>query len=64
MSYTVWYESWDIRGGRTSPCFGTVATARKAFESKMEADNYIQLIINRTLQNGRVLSIAISKQED
>jgi len=38
--------------------------ARKTFESKTEVDNYVQLITNRTLQNGRVMSIAISKQED
>lgn len=64
MPYTVWYESWDIRGGRISPNFGKTATARKTFESKPEVDNYVQLITNRTLQNGRVMSIAISKQED
>lgn len=49
MPYTVWYESWDVRGGRTSPNFG------KTFESKPEVDNYVQLITNRTLQNGRVM---------
>lgn len=64
MPYTVWYESWDIRGGRTSSNVGKAATARKTFESKTEVDNYVQLITNRTLQNGRVMSIAISKQED
>lgn len=64
MPYTVWYESLDIRGGRTSPNFGKTTTGRKTFESKPEVDNYVQLITNRTLQNGRVMSIAISKQED
>lgn len=44
MPYTIWYESWDIRGGRTSPNFGKIATARKTFESKPEVDNYVQLI--------------------
>ena len=64
MPYTVRYDSWDIRGGRTSPNFDKTARAYKTFESKTEVDNYVQLITNRTLRDGRVVSITISKQKD